>query len=333
MAITSSDLYEQAVAQTGQLASGLSAGARGVLISHVEKLADKYGLGGTVPVVKELLTSKCGMDISSETYADDEQSLPQKCMKESGAAAMSALVNGSANILHCLGQLRRGELPEKNALVKVIGETVAAATDSALKAAGTAGKQMMIEKYGSEEKAIQAFAEQGISLLCEKLPVSEGGKQLLQNLKNLVNLGEGKISLDECMRQAGSLFTNATTASHISSIAGEGAMSLVKLKLPAVMKIMPKHPAVLAASIMVVVAKGIAIKNGIERPYQDLVRNTTTLKEAASELDRVVRNLLQGQVLFGKILESDAEMETRLQNQMSAVDKAGKNALDAILKI
>lgn len=333
MNLSSNDIYEQVLAQAGQATTGLSAGAREALINHVEILVNKYGLGETIPVVKELLSSRREMNFSSADHTDGKLSLPQKCMKEGGAAAISALVNGSANIVACIAQLRNGGLSGKSALVKVIGETVASAADSAMKAAGSTGKQVIIEKYGSEEKAMQALAEQGFSLLCEKLPVSEGGKQLLENLKNLVNLGAEKLSLDECVRQAGSLITNATSASGLNSLTGEGAMALLKSKIPSVMKIMPKHPAMLAASIMVVVAKGIAIKNGIERPYQDLVRNTTTLKEAATELDRVSRNLLQGQVLFGKFLESDAEMETRLKSQMASVDKAGRNALDAILKI
>lgn len=76
-----------------------------------------------------------------------------------------------------------------------------------------------------------------------------------------------------------------------------------------------------------------AIENGIERPYRDLVRNTRSLNEATSVLQQVSQNIFQGQVLFGKYLETDVAMEQELKSQMRSVDMAGQRAADIISQI
>lgn len=327
-------IFEKAFEQAGYGVSGFTAGARDTLVRYAEQLARQHGLEQTFTVAKTMMQEKYGVNRSSDESSAVASNLTHQCMKESGAAAMSALVGGAANSLEYVELVRSGKMDGKEAFVKIIGETVASAADSALKAAGETGRQLVIDKFGSEEKALQALAEQGIQALFEKKPHSQGGGQILDTLAQIIDLGREERASGGFIPEPGSLMVQAKcAATDIGTVAGNGALDMVKSKFPSLVKHIPKHPAILAASIIAVVAGGIALKNGIEKPYQDLVRNTESLKAATSELDRVSRNLLRGQTLFGKYLEADAERETQIQNQMAAVDRAGQSALNAILKI
>lgn len=332
MGISADKLFDSAFEQAGQAGYGLAAGAREVLINHVENLAREHGLGETLNVAKIIASEKCGLDLDSPCPESSDPA--HRCAKECGAAAMSAIIGGAANSLEYLGLVRTGKMNGKDAIIKIVGETVTSAADSALKAAGETGRKIIIEKYGSEENALKAFAEQGIQTLLDNLPVEQGGKRILSEMLQLVDISAGKIKLDGALQNAPSLIVQSMPGVNaFANLAGSGALDLVKAQFPKLARNLPKHPAVLAAAIVAVVGGYIAIKNGIERPYRDLLRNTNTLREAIAELDKVSHNLFKGQLLFGKYLESDARMETQFQERMDAIDKSGKQAVDAILKI
>lgn len=332
MGISIDKLYDQTLEQAGYAGSSFAAGARDVLIGHVEKLVREHGLGETFDLAKSVAAEKYDCDF--DAVASDTSTPVHRCMRESGAAAMSAIVSGAANSLEYLELVRTGKISGKDAAMKIIGETVASAADSALKAAGDTGRQIIIERYGTEENAIKALAEQGFQALLEKLPVGQGGKQIISDVMQLMDLSAGKLNLDPILQNGPNLIIQSFPAvQSLANVAGSGALDLVKAQFPNLARNLPKHPAVIAAAIVAVVGGAIAIKNGIERPYQDLLRNTNTLRESVAELDRVSRSFAKGQRLFGKYLEAESEMENGFQNQMTAVDKAGANALDAILKI
>lgn len=330
--ISADNMFGLAFEQAGYAASGLTSGAKEVLVSHVEELAREYGLGETLNVAKTIASEKCGIDLDSPCA--ESSSPAHRCAKECGAAAMSAIIGGTANSLEYLEKVRNGEMSGKDAVIKIVGETVASAADSALKAAGETGRKIIIEKYGSEENALKAFAEQGMQILLDNLPVEQGGKRIISEMLQLVDISAGKIKLDGALQNAPSLIVQSMPGVNaFANMAGSGALDLVKAQFPNLAKNLPKHPAVLAAAIVAIVGGYIAVKNGIERPYRDLLRNTNTLREAAAELDKISNNLFKGQLLFGKYLESDARLETQFRDHMDAIDKSGKQALDAILKI
>jgi hypothetical protein len=89
----------------------------------------------------------------------------------------------------------------------------------------------------------------------------------------------------------------------------------------------------LSGGIIAGLAMTIAIENDIEKPYRDLMRNTTSLHEAASELERVSQTVFMGQVLFTKFIEADIRMESDLKDQFGKIDASGARALDAIYRI
>ena len=332
MGISIDKLYDQTLEQAGYAGSGFVAGARDVLIGHVEKLAREHRLGETFDLAKSVVAERydCGFDAPASSTSTPVN----RCMRESGAAAMSAIVSGAANSLEYLELVRTGKMSGKDAAIKIIGETVASAADSALKAAGDTGRQIIIERYGTEENALKALAEQGCQALLEKLPVGQGGKQIISEVMQLIDVSSGKITLDNVLQNGPNLIVQSLPAvQSLANVAGSGALDLVKAQFPNLARRLPKHPAVIAAAIVAAVGSAIAIRNGIERPYRDLMRNTATLNGATAELDRVSRSFAKSQRLFGKYLEVDSEMESGFQNQITAVDKAGANALDVILKI
>ena len=328
-------LFDQAFEQAGYAGSGLADGARETLFRYAENLASEKGFGGIYDTAKTFVNDKYGFDFNSGTFSCHPGNPTQTCMRESGAAAMSAVISGAANSMEYLERVRSGEMDAKEAMVKIVSETITSAADSAMKAAGNKAMEILIEKYGSRENALKALAKQGMDALLDNLPVSQGGKQVIDNIRQMLDVATGKTSIDELLKNPGTLIVRATSGpeSRIARIAGNGAVNVVKSRFPKVMTMLPKHPAFLSAGVVVAVAGAIAVKNCIERPYQDLVRNTTSLNEAASELERVSGNMLKGQMLFGKFLEADNQMEAQLQNQMSRIDQAGQDALDSILKI
>ncbi len=328
-------LFEQAFEQAGYAGSGLAAGARETLLRYAEDLAREKGFGGMYNTVKTFVGDRYGFDQTSSASNCHPGNPAHTCMRESGAAAMSAIISGAANSMEYYERVRSGEMDAKEAMVKIVSETITSAADSAVKAAGNKAMEILIEKYGSKENALKALAQQGMDALLQNLPVSQGGQQLIDNIRQMLDVATGKTSIDALLKNPGPLIVRATSGpeARIAKIAGNGAVNVVKSKFPKFMTMLPKHPAFLSAGVVVAVAGAIAVKNCIERPYQDLVRNTTTLNEAASELERVSGNILKGQMLFGKFLEADNQMEAQFQSQLSRIDQAGQHALDSILKI
>lgn len=328
-------LFDQAFEQAGYAGSGLADGARETLLRYAEDLAREKGFGGVYDTAKTFVSDKYGFDLNSGTSNCHPGNSTQTCMRESGAAAMSAVISGAANSMEYYERVRSGEIDAKEAMVKIISETITSAADSAIKAAGNKAMEILIEKYGSKENALKALAQQGMDTLLDNLPVSLGGRQVIDHIRQMLDVATGKISMDDLLNKPGPIIVRATSGpeARIAKIAGNGAVNVVKSKFPRLMTMLPKHPAFLSAGVVVAVAGAIAVKNCIERPYQDLVRNTTSLNEAASELERVSGNMLKGQMLFGKFLEADFQMEAQFQNQLSRIDRAGQDALDSILKI
>lgn len=330
--------FERAFSQAGYAASGLSAGAREQLAKTVEELAGKYGLGEALEQLKAGIGARCDALAPVEPIPpsnNEAANFAHACLKESGAAAMSAVVGGVANSFEYLELVRAGKMDIKDAFLKVAGETVASAADSAFKAAGEKGRHILREKYGSEEAALNELAKQGLGLLLEKTPIAKNGSEAVAILGSLIEIASGKKPAPDFIDKPGPLIVQATRKARggMEAIAVNGAMEIARNRFPALVKMLPKHPAILLASVVAALGAGIAIKNGIEKPYLDLVRNTETLKDAAAELEKVSQSMFQKQILFTRFLEEDARQETQFKATLGRVDEAGKDALDAIYKI
>lgn len=253
-----------------------------------------------------------------------------------GAAAMSAVVSGSMNTVRYIQLAREGRLTAEEATVKIVSETVAAAADSAVKASANAGMQSLMVRYGSEKAVTEVLAKQGLKSMMKSNAVTVGVVCAVDAVKDLVRLGMGNMTKEEFFERQGKglMTTSAGVAGGSLGLAGataaaealgiaSGSLAMTTLNVIGG----------LSGGMIAGLAMTLAIENGIEKPYRDLVRNTQNLQAAAAELERVSQTVFKGQVLFTKYLEADFELDAALQDQFTRIDSAGARALDAINKI
>ena len=253
-----------------------------------------------------------------------------------GAAALSAVVSGSINIFRYIHLAKEGKLTAQDATLKIVGETVAAAADSAVKASATTGVQSLMVRYGSEKAVVEVLAKQGLKSMLKTNTVTVGVVCAVDMVKDFVRLGMGEISKEEFFdRQGkGSMMTSAGVVGGSLGAAGASAVA-ASLGATAGTTAMMVTSLIggLSGGMIAGLAMTLAIENGIERSYHDLVRNTKNLNEATYELERVSQTVFNGQKLFTKFLQADIQMETALQEQLKNIDLAGIRALDSIHKI
>lgn len=314
----------EAYEQTAQKATDKIQDGKSSSTSLSKEDADAMGAGDTSKL------EKTGSEYKTESTL--------KHMRKAGinAAAMSALVSGSMNTVHYIQLASSGKISAQEAALKIVGETVAAAADSAVKASANAGVQSLLVRYGSEEAALQVLAKQGLKSMLKTNAVTVGVTCTVDAIKDLVRLGIGEITAQEFFDRQGKgvLMTSAGVAGGaLGTAAGVGMATAFGASSGTLAMTVAELIGGLSGGMIAGLAMTLAIENGIEKPYRDLVRNTANLKEAAAELERVSRTMFDSQILFTQYLEADVQMETALQAQMSRVDEAGRRALDAISRV
>lgn len=253
-----------------------------------------------------------------------------------GAAAMSAVVSGSINTIKYVQLARDGKITAEEATIKIIGETVASAADSAIKASANTGVQSLMVRFGSEEAAMQILTNQGLKSMLKTNAVTVGVVCAIDLVKDLVSLGMGNITKDQFYERQGKGVLTTASGVFGGGLGTAGATGIVTAFGGAAGTLAMTVASVIGSisgGLIAGLAMSFAIENGIERPYRDLVRNTRSLNEATSVLQQVSQNIFQGQVLFGKYLEADVAMEHELKSQMRSVDMAGQMAADIISQI
>lgn len=253
-----------------------------------------------------------------------------------GAAAMSAVVSGSVNIWRYTQMAKDGEITAEEATVKVIGETVSAAADSAVKAAANTGVQSLIVRYGSEKAALQIVAQQGMKNMLRTNAVTVGVVCAVDAVKDLVQLGMGNLTEDEFYeRQGKNMLSTASgvVGGGLGTAAGAGMATAFGAGAGSTAVTVASVVGGIAGGVIAGLAMSLAIENGIERPYRDLLNNTRQLHEATAELERVSTVFLNSHVQFTKFFVADRMMEQQLQRQFQRIDDAGRNALDIINQI
>lgn len=252
-----------------------------------------------------------------------------------GAAAMSAVVTGSMNTVRYIQLAREGKITAEEATLKIVAETVASAADSAVKASANVGVQSLMVRYGSERAVTQALAKQGLKSMMRSNAVTVGVVCAVEAVKDLVCLGMGRISKEEFFERQGKglMMTSAGTVGGSLGLAGATALvGALGAGAGAVMTVAGVIGG-LSGGMIAGLAMTLAIENGIEKPYRDLVQNTSNLHEAALVLELVSKNVLGSQILFTKYIEADASLEEKLDEQFDRIDAAENEALAAIRKI
>lgn len=253
-----------------------------------------------------------------------------------GAAAMSAVVSGSINTLRYVQLAREGKITAREATIKIVGETVASAADSAIKASANTGIQSLMVRYGSEKAALQILTNQGLKSMLKTNAVTVGVICAVDLVKDLVNLGIGSITKEQFYERQGKGVLTTASGVFGGALGTAGAAGLATAFGAASGTLTMTVASVIggmSGGLIAGLAMSFAIENGIERPYRELVANTRALRASASVLETVSQTMVKGQVFFSRYLENDIRMEAALQDQMERIDESGMQALDAINRI
>ena len=244
----------------------------------------------------------------------------------SGAAAMSAIVSGTVNIVTYTKMVREGRLDPSEAVIMIATETAASAADSAIKAAAATGTQSLIVRYGSQE-LIRKMAGQGVGALVRSNAVSVATVCAIDAIKDLVLFGAGKITADQLKERAGKNILNTSAASMGGTL---GALACGGLASGAFAATALPIVGGLAGGLICSMAMDMAIENGIEAPYRELVSNAASLTDSARLLEEVSQQIFRGQVTFQGFLVADAEQDSRFNDRSAQSAELTENLRHSI---
>lgn len=272
-----------------------------------------------------------------ESSYKTRSTLRQAGRAAAGAAALSAVVAGTVNVVRYASMAREGKISADEAVIKIMAETAAAAADSAVKAGSVVSAQSLLVRYGSEKVVIGTLARQGMSSLVRTNAVTVGVVCAIDAIKDLVALSQGRLTREQFYERQGKGMLTTTagvTGGTLGAIAAQGAA--ITFSLPAMtvggVALLPLIGG-LAGGMIAGMAMQFAIDNGVERPYRELMQNADLLRESAQELERASLRIFQGQVLFTKMLEKDSELDRMFAVSMKRSEQTGekiKNILEQL---
>lgn len=252
------------------------------------------------------------------------------------AAFKSAISKGAVNSLNYIQQVANGEINEDEAIENIVEEIKTGAIESLTNAFCNRGESDLIVEAGKNNPAIPLLAGQGVKNTLAANAIAGGVSFAFEAARDLVKLGTGEITADECLERQGK--NVLTTAEGIigASVGGTGGVAIASslgIGAGTTGTAVATVAGGLAGGLIAGLAMTIAIENGVEKPYRDLVRNTEKLQDAEAELVRLSETMCKGQIVFGKFLEADYALEKEFQAQMKNINEAGKRAMENIRKV
>lgn len=274
--------------------------------------------------------------LGERTKAQNSSTVAQMRNAAIGAAAMSAVISGAVNTFQCIQLVKKGRISFQEATYKIISETVSSAADSAVKASANVGIQSMMVRYGSEKAIIEVLTKQGLKSVIRTNALTIGVISTVDAVKDLIRLGAGQISKSEFYERQGKNFLT-TSAGVIGGSAGAAGVTAIasSLGVGATGLALPIATAIggIAGGLIAGLAMDLAIRNGIEKPYINLVKNTHNLQKAIFELEQVSRNVFYTHVLFTKFIQENLRLDNELKIQMDRIDAAGSSAFESINRV
>jgi len=284
-------------------------------------------------LAKNHKTSKHKNDLESKYQT--ESTIQQMKSAAQGAAAMSAIMSGAYNTVHYCKMVIDGKITEKEAVYKIIGETASSATDSAIKASAVTGAQSLMVRYGSKE-LMETLTEQSLKGMVRSNVVTIGVVCAVDAVKDLVQLGVGRISEDEFYERQGKNMLNTATGATGGAIGfSVGTATATSLGYTAGSTSLMLCGAVggIAGGLIAGLAMQIAIENHIEQAYSDIFRNTENLNQSLGVLKNVSEHIFKGQVLFTEYLKEEYRLDGQFNNTVKKINSSGydmSNAIDSI---
>lgn len=252
-----------------------------------------------------------------------------------GAAASSAIFSGVYNIYHYISLVQQGKISEDEAVIKIVGETVSSAADSAIKAAANTGIQSMVVRYGTKEIVSQA-AKSGFKNMFKTNAVTTAVICSIDMAKDLVRLATGKITPQEFEERSGKGVLNTSAGIFGASIGSAAGAHMIQTSLSLGILGQVGIGALaggMIGGLIAGIAMQFAIENHIEKPYRELVQNTETIRDSLKILQDVSSNILNGQIMFENFLRIEQAMNEEYMLIEQALEQSGKDMKRAIDRI
>ena len=245
--------------------------------------------------------------------------LQQMGKAAAGAAAISAVIVGTLSTAKYLKLVKEGKITQGEAIKGIIKNTAASAADSALKGAAAAGAVSVVTKVAAGTVAQQAMG----SMLARG---TIGGTAIcaVDAIQCMVMVAAGKMTLAQMetrvgknvLQTAGAVIGSSVGVSIATSLGATAGLATV---LPGV-----------AGALIVGVAVTLAIENGVEKPYREVLANTTALVFAGEAMQECSEAMAYGQKAFIGFLIMDSDLDQATQDQFERLDDLGHDVKKAI---
>ncbi len=249
----------------------------------------------------------------------DKSTLHQMQNAAIGAAAISAVIAGTLSTAKYLKLVKEGKITQGEAIKGIIKTTAASAADSALKGAAAAGAVSVVTKLAAGTVAQQAMG----SMLARG---TIGGTAIcaVDAIQCMVMVASGKMTLAQMetrvgknvLQTAGAVIGSSVAVSIATSLGASAGLATI---LPGI-----------AGALIVGVAVTLAIENGVEKPYREVLANTAALASAGKAMQECSEVMSYGQKAFVGFLVMDSNLDQATQNQFQRLDDLGHDMKRAI---
>ncbi len=252
----------------------------------------------------------------------DRSTLQQMGMAAAGAAAISAIIAGTLSTAQYLKLVKEGKITRAEAVRGIIKTTAVASADSALKAAAAAGAVSVVTRL-----APQLVAQQAMKGMLVRGGVGGAAICAIDAIECMVLVAVGKMTPAQMETRVGKNIFQTGGAVFGSSIGVSVATAL-----GATAGLVPIL-AGMAGALVAGLAVTIAIENGIEKPYREVIANTTALVAAGDAMRDCAEAMAYGQMVFVGFLVVDADLDQRTAVQIGVLDQLGDDMKKAIQRI
>jgi len=256
-----------------------------------------------------------------DTYMD-KSTLQQMGKAAAGAAAISAIIAGTLSTAQYLKLVKAGKISQADAVIGIVKNTAVASADSALKAAAAAGAVSVVTRL-----APQLVAQQAMKGMLVRSGVGGAAICAVDAIQCMVLVALGKMTPSQMETRVGKNIFQTGGAVFGSSIGVSVAASFgATVGLAPVL-------AGMAGALVAGLAVTIAIENGVEKPYREVIANTTALVAAGDAMRGFAGAMVYGQRMFAGFLVADVEMDHRTAKVLTEIDQLGDDMERAIQRI
>ncbi len=248
----------------------------------------------------------------------------QQMQKAAGsAAAISAVIAGTYNTLHCLQLVRQGRMSGEDAVYSIVKQTALASADSALKAAAATGAVSLTTRV-----AAGTVAQQAMRGMLTRTAVAGTAVCMVDVIQCMVQVAAGKMTLAELESRTGKNVMQTAGAAAGSSIG-----VTLALQAGAAAGTWPILAASLGGGLIAGLAVTLAIEHGVEGPYRQALENTAALTAAQQVMRESAEGMAANQRLLAFFTLMDADLQHQTNLQLARVDAAGARMNAAISQL